>query len=70
MSTSTEAPRYTGIWQKYPGLVAVAFTLLVGGGFVGALWVEWSHAAQERRAGEPMDEEMRSHHEPPGAGAH
>jgi hypothetical protein len=65
MSTTTHTPPYSGVLQKYPGLVAVAFTLLVGGAFVGALAVQWNHAAQEHRTGEPMEEEMRSHHEPP-----
>lgn len=65
MTTHANTPQHTAFWQKQPGLVAIAFTLLVGGAFVGALAVEWKHAGQERRTGAPMQEEMRSHHHEP-----
>ena len=66
MTTHENHPHYRGLLQKQPGLVAFAFTILVGGLFVGALAVEWRHAQHERRTGEPMGEEMRSHHHEPG----
>jgi hypothetical protein len=50
MSAHSHAPKYSGILQTQPGLIAIIFTVIVGGIFVGALKVQWDHAQHEHEA--------------------
>jgi hypothetical protein len=47
MSAPQNAPKYSGILQTQPGLIAIIFTVVVGGIFVGALKSQWDHAHHE-----------------------
>jgi hypothetical protein len=50
MSAPTNAPKYSGILQTQPGLIAIIFTIIVGGIFVGLLKGQWDHAQHEQHA--------------------
>ena len=50
MSAPSNAPKYSGILQTQPGLVAIIFTVIVGAVFVGALKRQWDHAQHEAHA--------------------
>ena len=42
MGSSTKEPTYTGI-NKYPGIIATVVTVIIGGVFVGALYMSASN---------------------------